>query len=289
MVQIFSVSSNDYKLDGGAMFGNAPKPVWQKWIPADEQNRLSLATRALLVKTSRETMLFETGIGAYMEPGLRERYGVHQAEHMLLKSLAEKGISQEDVTRIFVSHLHFDHAGGLLSAWQEDREPRLLFPNARYYLSEPAWERGTHPHPRDRASFIPALHPQLEQSGRLNMVKKGGVMSFDDLELRFIQSDGHTPGLLCADLRYPGGRLVFPTDLIPGRAWVHLPISMGYDRYPELLIDEKKALLTSLAEDNGWIVYVHDPDFAASKVKFDDGHKIFVPEDPRRELVIDGR
>jgi glyoxylase-like metal-dependent hydrolase (beta-lactamase superfamily II) len=288
-MELYSVLSNSYKLDGGAMFGNAAKVVWESWMTADEQNRIRLATRALLVLTKKETILFETGIGTYMEPKLRDRYGVDEPGHMLLKSLAQKGISPTDVTRIFISHLHFDHAGGLLSAWQAGREPELLFPNAKYYLGEEAWERAIHPHPRDRASFLPQLHRQLEQSQRLVRIKKGDVLSFDEFELHFFHSDGHTPGLLCADIRYGNDRLVYASDLVPGKAWVHLPISMGYDRFPELLIDEKKALLTSLVEENAWIFYTHDPDFAVSKVQFDNEHKTFVAVDARKDLAIGPR
>jgi glyoxylase-like metal-dependent hydrolase (beta-lactamase superfamily II) len=288
-MQLYSVLSNAYKLDGGAMFGNAAKAVWERWMPADEQNRIHLATRALLVLTQQEKILFETGIGAYMEPRFRDRYGVIESGHMLIKSLAQKGISPADITRIFISHLHFDHAGGLLSAWQEGKEPELLFPNAKYYVGDEAWERASHPHPRDKASFIPLLHRQLEQSQRLILIGKDDKLSFDELELKFISSNGHTSGLLCADLRFGKDRMVYASDLIPGRFWVHLPISMGYDRFPELLIDEKKALLTSLAQENAWIFYVHDPDFAVSKVQFDDEHKTFVAVEALKDLVIGSR
>ena len=288
-MKLFSVLGNAFKLDGGAMFGNAAKVVWERWMPADEQNRIRLATRALLVLTNKETILFETGIGAYMEPKFRDRYGVDESEHVLLKSLAEKGISPADVTRIFISHLHFDHAGGLLSAWQAGREPELLFPNAKYYLGEEAWKRAIHPHLRDRASFLPQLHRQLEQSQRLILVKKGEVFSFEEFELHFFHSHGHTPGLLCADLRFDQERLVYASDLVPGRAWVHLPISMGYDRFSELLIEEKKALLTSLVEENAWIFYTHDPDFALSKVQFDNENKTFGAVDARKDLAIGPR
>ncbi|MCX6034845.1 MAG: MBL fold metallo-hydrolase [Chloroflexi bacterium] len=288
-MQLYSVLGNAFKLDGGAMFGNAAKAIWESWLPADEQNRISLATRALLVITQKETILFETGIGAYMDPRYRDRYGVNEPGHMLLKSLAQKGISPADITRIFCSHLHFDHAGGLLSAWQDGKEPELLFPNAKYYVGEEAWERATHPHPRDRASFIPQLQRELEQSHRLVLLKKNDVLTIEELELHFFHSDGHTPGLLCADLRFGKDRLVYASDLIPGRFWVHLPISMGYDRFPELLIDEKNALLTSLVKDDAWLFYVHDPDFAVSKVRYDDEHKTFLAVDAQKDLAIGSR
>jgi glyoxylase-like metal-dependent hydrolase (beta-lactamase superfamily II) len=285
-MQLYSVLSNAFKLDGGAMFGNAAKAVWDRWLPADEHNRIPLATRALLVITKKETILFETGIGGYMDPKFRDRYGVDEPGHVLLESLSQKGVSPADITHIICSHLHFDHAGGLLSAWQEGIEPDLLFPNAQYYVGEEAWQRANHPHPRDRASFIPQLQEKLKQSKRLTLVSKGTVFSFDEFELRFFHSDGHTPGLLCSDLLFGNDRLVYASDLIPGRFWVHIPISMGYDRFPELLIDEKTALLTSMAKENSWLFFVHDPDFAVSQVRYDEERKTFVAIDALKELAL---
>jgi glyoxylase-like metal-dependent hydrolase (beta-lactamase superfamily II) len=285
-MQLYSVLSNAFKLDGGAMFGNAAKAVWERWLPADDHNRIRLATRALLLISKKETILFETGIGGYMDPKFRDRYGVDEPGHVLLESLSQKGVSPADVTHIICSHLHFDHAGGLLSTWKEGREPKLLFPNAQYYVGEEAWERANHPHPRDRASFIPQLQDKLAQSKRLTLIRKGTVISFDEFELRFFHSDGHTPGLLCSDLLFGNDRLVYASDLIPGRFWVHLPISMGYDRFPELLIDEKSALLTSMAKENSWLFYVHDPDFAVSQVRVDDERKTFVAVDALKDLAL---
>jgi glyoxylase-like metal-dependent hydrolase (beta-lactamase superfamily II) len=288
-MELYSVPGNIYKLDGGAMFGNAPKALWERWMPADEQNRIRMATRPLLAIAGKEIILFEAGIGAYMEPKLRERYGVDEPDHMLLKVLAEKGVSHEQVTHIFLTHLHFDHAGGLLTAWKEDEEPELLFPNAQYHVSEKAWERATHPNLRDRASFVPPLNRQLEASGRLRLLKLQDTFSFEGLDLGFYQSEGHTPGLLCFDLRYDNGRLVYVSDLIPGRPWVHLPISMGYDRFPELLIEEKTRLLSTLNEKNEWIYYVHDPVAALSRVEYDEEHKTFKAVEPLAELRLGSR
>lgn len=276
-MKLLSVLSNAYRLDGGAMFGNTPKPLWEKWIPADERNRLSMATRAFLAVTQKSAVLIDAGIGAYLEPKLRDRYGVYEPEQILLKSLAQCGFTHTDITHVILSHLHFDHGGGLLSAWQEGKEPELLFPNARFYVSEAAWERATHPHPRDRSSFDQALNRQLDQSDRLILLKSEAVLTLDELEIRFVQSDGHTPGLLCSHLRWDNQRAVFASDLVAGRPWVHLPTTMGYDRFPELVVEEKEQLLRSIAADNAWLCYVHDPHFAMSRVQADEERSTYVP------------
>ncbi len=155
-MQLWSINGNSQKLDGGAMFGNAPKAMWSRWIAPDELNRIPLACRCLLIKDlDGRNVLFETGIGAFFEPSLRERYGVVESHHVLLESLAAAGVSHEDIDVVVLSHLHFDHAGGLLAAWEEGKTPQLLFPNARFLVGASHWQRALKPHPRDRASFIP--------------------------------------------------------------------------------------------------------------------------------------
>jgi len=268
------------------MFGNAPKLLWERWMPPDDQNRIRMATRPLLAVTGTAVILFETGIGAYLDPAMRQRFGVDEPEHMLLKALASKGLSHEQVTHVFLTHLHFDHAGGLLSQWQEGRQPELLFPNAQYFVSETAWDRANHPLQRDRASFIPSLNRMLDSSGRLNFICPENRFTFDELNLSFLLSEGHTPGLLCFDLHYGGNRLVYASDLVPGRPWLHLPISMGYDRFPELLIEEKTNLLSGVEKEGGWIYFVHDPEIALSRVKFDPERKTYVPIEAQADLAF---
>jgi glyoxylase-like metal-dependent hydrolase (beta-lactamase superfamily II) len=267
------------------MFGNCPKAVWQKWATPDEKNRITLACRALLVREERRNVLCETGIGAFFEPKLRERFGVQEDRHVLLESLAKLGVTPEDVHVVVLSHLHFDHAGGLLETWREGAPQRLVFPNASYVVSERAWSRAKNPHPRDRASFIPELQGLLEATGRLEIVRNGeGRSVLLGHAYSFTYSEGHTPGLMLTRVEGASeGPVTFLGDLVPGAAWVHLPITMGYDRYPELLIDEKQALLERIVAENGWAFFTHDPEIAAARIaRSTDGR--YAAVDGRREL-----
>lgn len=271
-MQLWSILGNSQKLDGGAMFGNAPKALWTRWIEADEQNRIPLACRCLLVKDlDGKTVLFETGIGAFFEPKLRERYGVVEDRHVLLESLTAAGVSDADIDVVVLSHLHFDHAGGLLASWREGQAPQLLFPNARFVVGRRHYERACHPHPRDRASFIPELPGLLEDSGRLERVDDEYSQTLGEA-VRFTYSDGHTPGLMLAEIRGPEDRngIVFCADLIPGRPWVHVPMSMGYDRYPERLIDEKRAFLEDKLARDVRLFFTHDHACASARVARDE-------------------
>ena len=280
-MELFSILGNSQQLDGGAMFGNAPRALWSRWIVPDEQNRIPLACRCLLVKDlDGRNVLFETGIGAFFEPALRERYGVVESGHVLLESLAAVGLGHADIDVVVLSHLHFDHAGGLLAAWEEGQPPRLLFPQARFVTGAEHWRRAQQPHPRDRASFIPELHDLLEASGRLELVEGEHAPSLGKA-VHFSFSDGHKPGLMLGEV----AGVVFCADLIPGRFWVHLPITMGYDRWPEKLIDEKRVFLEDKLLRDVRLFFTHDHECALARVTRDQRGR-FATVDEQRELPV---
>ncbi len=276
MRRITAVNGNSQKLDGGAMFGHVPKAVWNQWLRPDDKNRISLACRALLIQEKDKNILLETGIGVFFDPALRDRYGVSESNHVLLDSLNQLGLSDKDIDVVILSHLHFDHAGGLLSAWKENHEPSLLFPNAHYLVSKQGWERACHPHVRDRASFIPQLNELLTASKRLVLIENAKCeLLGDDYQFKFTQ--GHTPGLMHTVVNIPHeDPIIFVSDLIPGSYWTHLPVAMGYDRSAELLIDEKRDILDFAIAQNARLFYTHDPDVMMSHVSQDKNGK-YIP------------
>ena len=286
-VLVSSVEGNTQLLDGGAMFGNAPRAVWSKWTPPDEQGRIKLACRSLLVEIDGVRILCETGIGNFFDEKMRKRFGVQESENRLLANLISLGISEQDIDFVILSHLHFDHAGGLLNSYLDAQREgkRLLFPNAQYVVGELALHRCQKPHARDRASYIDGMADLLEASGRLIIVPEAALKHSPlpgSIEFRY--SDGHTPGQMLTVIKGDIDTMVFLGDLVPGHHWVHLPITMGYDRFPELLIDEKKQLYHDM-KDESWLgFYTHDEKFAVSRISQDFKGR-FIPQDLKECFV----
>ena len=282
-ILLSSIEGNTQKLDGGAMFGNAPKAMWQNWIEPDDLGRIPLNCRCFLVEYKDRKILFETGVGAFFEPKLAERYGIQNSDtHMLLESLKNHGLNHTEITDIVLSHLHFDHAGGLFPSFTEIQNGKegILFPKAQFYVGEEAFLRNKKPHPRDRASFLPNLPQLLEESNRLTLVKEGD--EFFDSRLSFRVSHGHTPGQLLGVFRGDKEQMIFCGDLVPGSHWVHVPITMGYDRFAEQVIDEKQLLYQEMNLEKTIFCFTHDPFMSAGKISPNEKNRYQVSEEFKR-------
>jgi glyoxylase-like metal-dependent hydrolase (beta-lactamase superfamily II) len=284
-IKIFSIEGNRQKLDGGAMFGHVPRVLWEKWVYPDERGCIDLSCRCLLVQLDDKLILCETGVGAFFDPKLASRYGVEDvSSNKLIENLKILGFDPEDIDIIILSHLHFDHAGGLLSTYKEtvsSGKMQIVFPNAKFIVSKEAFKRAKYPHVRDRVSFIPELPSLLEKSGRLQLI---GEENEIDSHIQFFVSNGHTPGQLLTLIKGERSNVLFCGDLVPGRFWLHLPITMGYDRYPEKLVDEKDDILTRAFKEGWYLFFTHDPTCAMCKVIKDEKSRLCASETKQKVI-----
>lgn len=295
-IDISSVEGNTQKLDGGAMFGNAPRAMWEKWVEVDDQSRIDLACRSFLCQVEPEggekplNILLEAGIGACFPEKLAERYGVQNSNNHLLKQQLEKnhGLSCDDIDYVILSHLHFDHVGGLLEPYQEGKEQGLIFENASYIVSEKALDRALNPHPRDKASYLPNLNRLLKESGRLIVIPKEehavSIFPGSEKAISFFYSEGHTPGQLHTILTGESRRAIFCGDLVPGEPWVHEALSMGYDRHAELVIDEKRSLYQQSIPEHWIHLFTHDTKQASAVLTRNPKGKVIVDKNFREPL-----
>ncbi|NHF58946.1 MBL fold metallo-hydrolase [Flavobacteriaceae bacterium TP-CH-4] len=258
-MQLYTVETGNFKLDGGAMFGVVPKIIWQRTNPADANNRIDIAARSLLIENGNRLILIDTGMGNKQSDkffGYYARWGDHNID----KSLAKLGFHRDDITDVFMTHLHFDHCGGSIQ-WNKDRtgyEP--AFKNAVFWTNEAHWDWAIRPNPRERASFLKENLLPMQESGQLQFVEQGDVSYIVESELGFgiLFVDGHTEKQMLPHIRYKEKTLVFVADLIPTVGHIPLPYVMGYDTRPLLTMAEKAAFLNRAVDQTFYLFLEHD-------------------------------
>ena len=257
---IHTVETGAIHLDGGAMFGSVPKPIWSKAHPADERNRIALAMRCLLIEGEGRRILVDDGAGDKLEPKWAEIYGIDTTEHSLERSLAALGLGVDDITDVVLTHLHFDHAGGSTRMQGGVAVPRL--PRAHYYVQRRNWENALRPNPRERASYMSENFAPLMDAGVLRLWD-GPQKPWTGIEM--FTAEGHTRGQQLVRVSGREGTLYFVADLIPTASHVRIPFVMGYDVAAIESMEEKRALLTRAAGEGAWICLEHDPRVALAR------------------------
>ncbi|MCY1285390.1 putative quorum-quenching lactonase YtnP [compost metagenome] len=279
--RLSTLAGQPRRLDGGVMFGATPRPLWAGWMVPDHNNQIDLASRALLVQQDGQNILVIAGSDSLLAPLPRTCRCQRHADG-LLDSLALQGLGEEDVHAVVMTHLQARLSPELQAAVQDGDVPRLLFPRARYLVGERHWFRACHPHPLDRALFVPQIIGQLEASGRLVLVD-GTRAELLGPGWHFQTSDGHTPGQLLPEIDMPAGKVIFAGDLLPGAHWLRLEVTSALDRNPECLVDEKERLLDHLVASGGRLVLARDPQVAMLKVCRDRQSR-YQPFDQHAEL-----
>jgi glyoxylase-like metal-dependent hydrolase (beta-lactamase superfamily II) len=257
-MKIFPLNTGNFKLDGGAMFGVVPKTIWQKTNPADENNMCDWSMRCLLIEDGNRLMLIDAGIGDKQSEKFFSHYYLHGNDslHGNLKAL---GFSVDDITDVFLTHLHFDHCGGAIQ-WNKDRsgfEP--VFKNAVYWSNDRHWDWATVPNPREKASFLSENILPLKESGQLQMINREGDLTtnvFDQMDVLFV--DGHTDSMMIPHIKYKGKTIVFMADLLPSVGHIPLAYVMGYDTRPLLTLTEKEKFLKRAVEEEFVLFLEHD-------------------------------
>lgn len=258
-MKLYPIETGNFKLDGGAMFGVVPKTIWNKTNPADENNLIDIAARCLLIEDGNRLILIDTGLGNKQSEKFFGYYSLW-GSHSMDKSLAKFGFHRDDITDVFMTHLHFDHCGGSIQ-WNKERtgyEP--AFKNARFWTNENHWEWATKPNTREKASFLTENILPMQESGQLNFVKRpdGDFGISEELGFSIFYVDGHTEKMMIPHLKYQDKTIVFCADLIPTAGHLPLPYVMGYDTRPLLTLPEKAKFLNTAAENNYHLFLEHD-------------------------------
>lgn len=258
-MKLYPIETGNFKLDGGAMFGVVPKTIWNKTNPADENNLIELAARCLLIEDGNRLILIDTGMGNKQSDkffGYYSLWGTHSMD----KSLAKYGFHRDDITDVFMTHLHFDHCGGSVQ-WNKDKTGyEVAFKNAKFWTNESHWEWATIPNAREKASFLPENILPMQESGQLHFIKKPETDFLQKSELDFgiFFVDGHTEKMMIPHIRYQDKTICFMADLLPTVGHIPLPYVMGYDTRPLLTMPEKSKFLNAAAENNYYLFLEHD-------------------------------
>ncbi|MCB0712992.1 MAG: MBL fold metallo-hydrolase [Ignavibacteriae bacterium] len=253
-----------FALDGGAMFGVVPKNLWSRAYPhVDEQNRIAMAARSLLIRGEGKIIVVDAGCGHKMEEKLENIYALDHSTFTLRTGLGEHGVTPEEVTHFIYTHLHFDHAGGS-TVLDESGNPVPLFPNARHYVQKEQLTWGRNPTDKDRASFMPGNWEPVVERGLLEELDGDGEL-FPGIELRTV--NGHTRAMQMVIVRDDSGGLVYPADLMPTSAHIGYPYIMGYDNFPLTTLEEKKTFIPEAYERNWLLCFEHDAFTDAVKIK----------------------
>lgn len=257
-MNLYSLDTGFFKLDGGAMFGVVPKSIWQKTNPADENNLCTWAMRCLLVETGNRLILVDTGIGNKQSDKFFSFYFLH-GDQTLDNSLRKIGFHRDDITDVFLTHLHFDHCGGAIE-WNNERNGyRPSFKNATYWSNERHWKWATEPNSREKASFLRENILPVAESGQLKHIARGLNNSnfLPGFDVLFV--DGHTDSMMLPIIEYKGKKIVFLADLMPSTGHIPLAYVMGYDTRPLITLDEKERFLNEAVEKNYVLMFEHDP------------------------------
>ena len=253
-MKLHAIETGFFKLDGGAMFGVVPKAIWNKTNPADENNLCTWAMRCLLIEEGNRLILVDTGIGNKQDAKFFSHYYLH-GDDTLDKSLAKAGFHRDDITDVFLTHLHFDHCGGAIVRNGEKLEP--AFKKAIYWSNQQHWSWAVIPNAREKASFLKENIIPIQESGQLKFIDVVEGVSFtDDIKIRFAY--GHTDAMMLPQISYRGHTIVYMADLLPSIGHIPLPYVMAYDMFPIKTLDEKSAFLKESQENNYILMLEHD-------------------------------